>query len=180
MTSLKKLIDNYCIRYPAETTPKSISSFLQSSKNPFSRKNQPGHFTGSAWIVNPEKTKILMTHHKKIGKWLQLGGHSDGEEDLLKVSQREAKEESGINNFIILSKEIFDMDIHEIPSIGSEPKHLHYDIRFLLEADPNIEPIIVSDESYDVAWIKLDDIHQLNSEDSIKRMVNKTRMLSIS
>ncbi len=121
-----------------------------------------------------------MTHHKKIGKWLQLGGHSDGEEDLLKVSQREAKEESGINNFIILSKEIFDMDIHEIPSIGSEPKHLHYDIRFLLEADPNIEPIVVSDESYDVAWIKLDDIHQLNSEDSIKRMVNKTRMLSIS
>ena len=63
------------------------------------------------------KTEILMTHHKKIGKWLQLGGHSDGEEDLLKVSQREAKEESGINNFIILGKEIFDMDIHEIPSI---------------------------------------------------------------
>jgi 8-oxo-dGTP pyrophosphatase MutT (NUDIX family) len=117
-----------------------------------------------------------MTHHKKIGKWLQLGGHADDEEDLLKVSQREAKEESGLNNFVILSKEIFDMHIHEVPSIGSEPKHLHYDIRFLLEANPE-ESIIVSDESYDVAWIELDKIQQINSEDSIIRMVKKTKTL---
>ena len=68
------------------------------------------------------------------------------------------------------------MDIHEIPSIGSEPKHLHYDIRFLLEANPE-ESIIVSDESYDVAWIELDKIQQINSEDSIIRMVKKTKTL---
>jgi len=178
MTSLKKLIDNYCIRYPAETTPKSISSFLQSSKNPFSRKNQPGHFTGSAWIVNPDKTEILMTHHKKIGKWLQLGGHADGESDLLKVSQREAVEESGINNFVTISNEIFDMDIHEIPPIGSDPKHLHYDIRFLLQADPDKESLIISNESHDVAWIPLDKIAHYNSEQSIMRMVDKTKILN--
>ncbi len=176
MASLRQLIENYCARYPVEKTAQSILSFLQANKNPFSRKNQHGHFTGSAWIVNPDKSKILMTHHKKIGKWLQLGGHADDEEDLLKVSQREAKEESGLNNFVILSKEIFDMDIHEIPSIGSEPKHLHYDIRFLLEANPE-ESIIVSDESYDVAWIELDRIQQINSEDSIIRMVKKTKTL---
>ena len=176
MTSLRQLIENYCARYPVEKTAQSILSFLQADKNPFSRKNQHGHFTGSAWIVNPDKSKILMTHHKKIGKWLQLGGHADDEEDLLKVSLREAKEESGLNNFVILSKEIFDMDIHEVPSIGSEPKHLHYDIRFLLEANPE-ESIIVSDESYDVAWIELDKIQQINSEDSIIRMVKKTKTL---
>ena len=176
MASLRQLIENYCARYQVEKTAQSILSFLQADKNPFSRKNQHGHFTGSAWIVNPDKSKILMTHHKKIGKWLQLGGHADDEEDLLKVSQREAKEESGLNNFVILSKEIFDMDIHEIPSIGSEPKHLHYDIRFLLEANPE-ESIIVSDESYDVAWIELDKIQQINSEDSIIRMVKKTKTL---
>lgn len=176
MTSLRQLIENYCARYPVEKTAQSILSFLQADKNPFSRKNQHGHFTGSAWIVNPDKSKILMTHHKKIGKWVQLGGHADDEEDLLKVSQREAKEESGLNNFVILSKEIFDMDIHEVPSIGSEPKHLHYDIRFLLEANPE-ESIIVSDESYDVAWIELDKIQQINSEDSIIRMVKKTKTL---
>ena len=173
---LRQLIENYCARYPVEKIAQSILLFLQADKNPFSRKNQHGHFTGSAWIVNPDKSKILMTHHKKIGKWVQLGGHADDEQDLLKVSQREAKEESGLNNFVILSKEIFDMDIHEVPSIGSEPKHLHYDIRFLLEANPE-ESITVSDESYDVAWIELDKIQQINSEDSIIRMVKKTKTL---
>ncbi|SVA72308.1 uncharacterized protein METZ01_LOCUS125162 [marine metagenome] len=177
MASLRQLIENYCARYPVEKTAQSILSFLQADKNPFSRKNFHGHFTGSAWIVNPDKSKILMTHHRKIGKWLQLGGHADDEKDLLKVSQREAKEESGLNNFVILSKEIFDMDIHEIPSIGAEPRHLHYDIRFLLEADPDKESITVSDESYDVAWIELDKIQQLNSEESIMRMVKKTNIL---
>jgi len=177
MASLRQLIENYFARYPVEKTAQSILSFLQADKNPFSRKNHRGHFTGSAWIVNPDKSKILMTHHKKIGKWLQLGGHADDEEDLLKVSQREAKEESGLNNFVILSKEIFDMDIHEIPAIGAEPRHLHYDIRFLLEADPDRESITVSDESYDVAWIELDKIQQINSEESIMRMVKKTKIL---
>ena len=176
MASLRQLIENYCARYPIEKTAQSILSFLQADKNPFSRKNHHGHFTGSAWIVNPDKSKILMTHHKKIDKWLQLGGHADDEVDLLKVSQREAKEESGLCNFVILSKEIFDMDIHEIPSIGSEPRHLHYDIRFLLEADHE-ESVTVSDESYDVAWIELDKIQQINSEDSIIRMVKKTKIL---
>jgi len=177
MNSLTKLIKKYCKQYPTETTARSIQSFLLSDKNPFSRNNQHGHFTGSAWIINPNKTKILMTHHKKIGKWLQLGGHADGEKDLLNVSQREAKEESGLNNFVILSEEIFDMDIHEIPSFGSVPKHLHYDVRFLFEADPDTESIKVSDESHDVAWIELDRVRQLNSEDSIMRMVKKTRNL---
>jgi 8-oxo-dGTP pyrophosphatase MutT (NUDIX family) len=176
MASLRQLIENYCARYPIEKTAQSMLSFLQADKNPFSRKNHHGHFTGSAWIVNPDKSKILMTHHKKIDKWLQLGGHADDEVDLLKVSQREAKEESGLCNFVILSKEIFDMDINEFPSIGSEPRHLHYDIRFLLEADHE-ESVTVSDESYDVAWIELDKIQQINSEDSIMRMVKKTKIL---
>jgi|TARA_B100001996_G_scaffold382663_1_gene375143 8-oxo-dGTP pyrophosphatase MutT (NUDIX family) len=177
MNSLKELIKKYCERYPTETTAQSVLSFLSSDKNPFSKNNQHGHFTGSAWIVNPNKTKILMTHHKKIGKWLQLGGHADGEKDLLNVSKREAIEESGLSNFVILSEEIFDMDIHEFPSIGSVPRHLHYDIRFLFETDPEAETITVSNESYDVAWIELDRVHRFNAEDSIMRMVNKTKML---
>ena len=119
-----------------------------------------------------------MTHHKKIGKWLQLGGHADGEKDLLQVSQRESIEESGINNFVTLSNEIFDMDIHEIPPIGSDPKHLHYDIRFLLQADPDKESLIISNESHDVAWIPLDKIAHYNSEQSIMRMVDKTKILN--
>ncbi|RZP30751.1 NUDIX domain-containing protein [bacterium] len=177
MSLLRELIKKYCVRYPNERKAQAIQSFLVMDKNPFSRSNPHGHFTGSAWIVNPDKSKTLMTHHKKIGKWLQLGGHADGEEDLMNVSLREAKEESGLSNFAIVSEEIFDMDIHEVPSIGSEPKHLHYDIRFILEANPDTESVSISDESYDVAWIELDRVHQLNAEESIMRMVNKTRML---
>ena len=158
MNFLIQLIQNYSDRYPSEKVAITMLSFIENHTNHFSRTNHHGHFTGSAWIINPDKTKILMTHHKKIGKWLQLGGHADGESDLLKVSQREAVEESGINNFVTISNEIFDMDIHEIPPIGSDPKHLHYDIRFLLQADPDKESLIISNESHDVAWIPLDKI----------------------
>ena len=106
--------------------------------------------------------------------WLQLGGHADGENDLLKVALREAKEESGIQYFNILSDEIFDLDIHDIPKKMEQPSHKHYDIRFLLETDPASNKIIISDESYDVAWIPIDDVIELNPENSIQRMVGKT------
>ena len=178
MNFLIQLIKNYSERYPDEKVAITMLSFIEDEKNHFSRSNHHGHFTGSAWILNPDKSKILMTHHKKIGKWLQLGGHADGESDLLKVSQREAIEESGINNFVTISNEIFDMDIHEIPPIGSDPKHLHYDIRFLLEADPDKESLTISNESHDVAWIPLDQIAHYNSEKSIMRMVDKTKTLN--
>ena len=166
MNFLIQLIQNYSDRYPSEKVAITMLSFIENHTNHFSRTNHHGHFTGSAWIINPDKTKILMTHHKKIGKWLQLGGHADGESDLLKVSQREAVEESGINNFVTISNEIFDMDIHEIPPIGSDPKHLHYDIRFLLQADPDKESLIISNESHDVAWIPLDKICLLYTSDA--------------
>ena len=178
MNFLIQLIQNYSKRYPDEQVAITMLSFIENHTNHFSRTNHHGHFTGSAWIINPDKSKILMTHHKKIGKWLQLGGHADGENDLLKVSQREAIEESGINNFVTLNNEIFDMDIHEIPAIGSDPKHLHYDIRFLLQADPDKESLIISNESHDVAWIHLDQIAHYNSEQSIMRMVDKTKILN--
>ena len=174
MNFLIQLIQNYSDRYPSEKVAITMLSFIENHTNHFSRANHLGHFTGSAWIINPDKTKILMTHHKKIGKWLQLGGHADGENNLLKVALREAKEESGIQQFKILSKEIFDLDIHEIPQNNSELVHLHYDVRFLIEADPTGEAVIISDESHDVTWIPLADVVKLNPEVSIQRMIKKT------
>ncbi|HJM33166.1 MAG TPA: NUDIX hydrolase, partial [Candidatus Marinimicrobia bacterium] len=129
------------------------------------------------WVVSPDKDQILMNHHKNLGKWLQFGGHADGEEDLLSVAIREAKEESGIQNFTVLSTEIFDMDIHEIPERMDQPAHRHYDVRFLLEADPFVNKIVISDESYDVAWVSTERAVGLNPEMSIKRMVRKTLLM---
>ena len=174
MNSLEQLIIHYAQTYPEEMAPNDMLKFLDEETGYFLRNNYNGHFTGSAWIVNPDRSSILMTHHKKLGKWIQLGGHADGESDLLKVALREAKEESGIQQFKVFSEEIFDLDIHGIPQNNSELGHLHYDVRFLIEADPTGEAVIISDESHDVTWIPLADVTKLNPEVSIARMIKKT------
>ncbi|MFA6456416.1 MAG: NUDIX domain-containing protein, partial [Bacteroidota bacterium] len=105
-------------------------------------------------------------------KWLQLGGHSDGDPDPLNVALREAEEESGIPGIIPLSKEIFDVDVHPIPARKNVPEHFHYDIRYLFEAD-DTHSLTITPESKDLAWIPLNDIEQFSTEESILRMVRK-------
>ena len=178
MQNLKQLLKSYIQKNPYEVNAIKMLNFFDNHDGCFEKDNLPGHFTGSAWVISPDKNKILMTHHKKLNMWLQLGGHADGEKNLRSVALKEAKEESGFNNFSILSEEIFDLDIHKIESINEEPEHLHYDVRFLLEADPNEQNIIISEESHDVKWIHLDDVLEYNSEGSISRMVEKTKKLS--
>ena len=178
MESLKNLVDIYIKKYPEEFTSFEILEFLKTD-NCFSKDNQNGHFTGSAWIISPDKSQILMTHHRKLGMWLQLGGHCDGETDLLKVALREAKEESGIKFFNVLSNEIFDIDIHQIPRSKNDVAHKHYDVRFLFEADPENSEIIISEESYDVSWVPINEVPMLNPEVSICRMLKKTLDLKI-
>jgi 8-oxo-dGTP pyrophosphatase MutT (NUDIX family) len=116
---------------------------------------------------------VLLTHHRKLGKWLQLGGHADGDPDLLAVALREAREESGLARLRALSPAPFDVDRHWIPERKSEPAHWHYDLRFLIEADPD-EPLVVTHESRDLAWIELAQVPALNPEESLQRMVRKT------
>ena len=133
----------------------------------------PGHLTGSAWIVSPDRSGVLLTHHRKLDKWLQLGGHADGDPDLLAVALREGREESGLASLRVVSADVFDLDRHWIPPRRSDPGHDHYDLRFLLEADPR-EPLTCSSESKDLAWVELDRVTALNSEESMARMVRKT------
>ena len=178
MVPLKKLLEAYKIKHSDDVTTDEVLAFLENSGS-IDENNFKGHFTGSAWVVNPFKDHVLMTHHKKLGMWLQLGGHSNGENDLFKVALREAREESGIQEIIGLSKNIFDLDIHTIPQQIDQPSHKHYDIRFLFEADPLETDIIISEESHDVDWIPLDKVLTFNSEKSINRMVQKTKLLKI-
>lgn len=136
----------------------------------------PGHLTGSAWIVDATRTRTLLTHHRKLDKWLQLGGHADGDPDLVAVALREAKEESGLSRLRVVSAELFDVDRHWIPPRKTEPGHYHYDLRFLIEADPN-EPLTVTNESKDLAWVDVASVASLNPEESMLRMVRKTSRL---
>src|ERR1700737_701433 len=105
---------------------KQMVELLDSSPSCFSRGNFPAHFPGSAFVVSADGTRGLFHHHRKLDRWLQFGGHCDGEEDVLSAAQREAYEESGISGLVVASARPFDLDIHEIPARGNEPQHFHY------------------------------------------------------
>jgi len=150
-----------------------VSSFLHLLKSPdcFQRTHLPGHLTGSAWILNADSNKVLLVHHAKLNRWMQPGGHADGDENILQVALKEAREETGIVNFRV-NESIFDIDIHTIPARKDIPEHLHYDVRFLVHTD-EAEKIIVSEESHDVKWVSFAEIEKFTTEPSILRMKAK-------
>jgi 8-oxo-dGTP pyrophosphatase MutT (NUDIX family) len=171
---LKKLHQHKGIDSHEEEMRLRIIRFVEEYQNCFERSLLIGHITASALIVNSAVTKTLLTHHHKLEKWLQLGGHSDGDSDTLNVALREAEEESGLKSVVPLGEEIFDVDVHEIPERKNEPAHFHYDIRFLFEAD-DTEPLVISSESKDLAWVPFSDIGQYTTEESMLRMIRKIK-----
>jgi 8-oxo-dGTP pyrophosphatase MutT (NUDIX family) len=148
-------------------------AFVESHADCLWRTCAPGHLTGSAWIVSPDRRRTLLTLHRKLGKWLQLGGHADGETDLLTVARREAREESGLARLAVVDHRLFDVDRHWIPGREGEPGHWHHDLRFLLEAQPS-DPLSVTDESRALAWVDIAAVGALNPEESMARLVRKT------
>jgi len=151
-----------------------ITDFVRAHPDALHRSQLLGHLTGSAWIVDPARTRALLTHHRKLDKWLQPGGHADGDPDLRAVAMREAVEETGVAGMRLVSECIYDVDKHWIPERGEVPGHWHLDIRFMIEADP-AQPFVVTDESHDLAWVELADVARLNPEESMARLVRKTR-----
>lgn len=158
--------------HEAEMTADTIR-FVETREDCFLRSQLSGHLTGSAWIVSPDRTRTLLTHHRKLDKWLQLGGHADGDPDLLAVAMKEAREESGLTRLKAVSAAPFDVDRHLIPERKGVPEHFHYDLRFMIEADP-AEPLVISHESKDLAWVEVTRVTSLNPEESMARMVRKT------
>jgi len=168
---LLALLDVYAERYPDEDIAR-FRSFVQRQPRCFERDCwDDGHVTGSAVVLDKAGTSMLMTHHAKLGRWLQLGGHADGETDPLAVACREAAEESGLA-VAPVREEILDLDVHAIPGRGEDPPHHHYDVRFLLQVERQ-GPLKVTDESLALQWVPLDDVAAVTTEESILRMVRK-------
>lgn len=134
---------------------------------------EPGHLTASSWIQSPCGEFVLLCFHRQAQRWLQLGGHVDGDGDLVRAAMREAQEESGIAAFDLVVPGVFDIDIHPIPARGDEPAHFHFDVRFLLRA--RSEEIVCSAESLELRWVKESSITSVTQEPSILRMAEKAR-----
>lgn len=151
-----------------------LTAFVEEHADCFERSLLIGHITSSAWILDLNRTHTLLTHHGKLDKWLQLGGHTDGDADVLGSALREAREESGLDTVTAITPHLFDIDIHLIPARKAEPQHYHYDVRFLLQADREV-PLQISSESKDLRWVPLHEVDQLTQEESVLRMLRKTR-----
>jgi 8-oxo-dGTP pyrophosphatase MutT (NUDIX family) len=171
--SLLNQLSEYASRHSDEADViRNFTNFINSESGCFDRSLVIGHITGSAWVVNATGCEVLLTHHRKLDRWLQLGGHADGESDVLGVAMKEAEEESGLTDFTQVGDGIFDIDIHLIPERKGEPAHFHYDVRYVLRANGCLD-FTVSEESHDLRWVKLEEVKTLTTESSMMRMVAK-------
>lgn len=158
---------------PAEAPfRRQMLALLDQTPDCFVRTAFPAHFTGSALVLSADGAKALLHHHRKLDRWLQFGGHCDGDEDILRVACREAQEESGLVGLRVISEEPFDLDIHEIPAHGDEPSHWHYDVRYLLAAEPGAVAF-ASEESHRLAWFTPEEFRPLCREPGLLRLADK-------
>jgi 8-oxo-dGTP pyrophosphatase MutT (NUDIX family) len=173
---LLALLDRYHARAPAAgPTVLLFRKFAEQHPDCFERSCVPGHLTGSAWLVDRAGRRVLLTHHRKLNRWLQLGGHADGDSDLARVALREAEEESGLRDLMV-EPQIFDLDRHMIPARGSEPAHWHYDVRFVVRATGS-EEFFVTAESHDLAWRDIAAVERDPTlDETLRRMARKWEM----
>jgi ADP-ribose pyrophosphatase YjhB (NUDIX family) len=172
--SLAALIDVYAARWPGESEVVTrFREFLSSGEILQGKTNLTRHITASTWIVDAAHVNTLLTHHAKLNKWVQLGGHTDEGEPWAEAALREAREESGLSKLRFVDDGLFDLDIHEIPARPDTPAHWHYDLRFLVEADP-AEALVISEESRDLAWVPMSRLGDYTEEESQHRMAKKT------
>ena len=144
-------LTDYQRRWPAEAAAiEQFMALIGATDNPYARERTSGHFTASCWLVDNSSARVLLTHHRKLQRWLQLGGHADGDDDLPRVALREAQEESGLDGLRV-ERELFDIDRHWIPERGDVPGHWHYDARYVVHAGMD-ENYVVSEESHDLGW----------------------------
>lgn len=157
---------------------RTLAFLNEHSSKAFDRETFPAHITASAFILDQDRRRVLLMHHKKLDMWLQPGGHCDSgfdtnpiteEIDLATTAMREASEETGIRSLEQVSPDIHDIDIHAIKS-RHEPIHQHFDVRFLFTTD---QDPIGNDESHDIDWFTAKQLIQLTEEPSILRILDK-------
>lgn len=171
------MLDDYAQRFPGEAAiVERFRALLADAPACYHRSRLDAHLTASAWVSDPPRNAVLLLHHKKLNKWLQPGGHADGDTDLIAVAQREVMEETGVIASPSPLPTIFDLDIHPIPArigkLGEEPAHEHFDVRFHMTADSALG-VVGNHESNDLGWFTADDLESRTRQPSMRRMLEK-------
>ena len=167
--ALIRQIQNFHPFNEQEAADKSLFLKLLAENDDISRRdNLSFHLTASAWVVDPERTRVLMAYHNLYNSWAWLGGHADGSYDLAAVAEKEAREEAGLTRVKLVSPEILSLEILTVSGHEKKgryvPSHLHLNCTYLLEADPNAPIRIKEDENSQVGWIGFDDISMKSTE----------------
>ena len=170
---LKEQIEKYIPYNEQEASDKELMlEYIDKFEDVLTRKNKMCHFTASNWIVNKDRTKVLVIYHNIYKSWAWTGGHADGDSDLLHVAIKEAEEETGLNNLKLLSDGIYGLQILTVDSHIKRGKfvssHLHLDCCFLLEANEEEKLRIKEDENSGVKWVEIDKVTKLTNEEKMK------------
>ncbi len=160
---------------PPSAATARFETFIRTEPACLERSTAAGHLTASAAVVDPPRRHLLLIHHRKLGRWLQPGGHADGQLDLAAVALREVAEETGLGRCRLVDPHPIDLDVHEIPAHGGVPAHLHYDVRFMIEADP-LEPLAHDVEEVHAArWFGRDELlaGAVATDDAVIRLLER-------
>jgi 8-oxo-dGTP pyrophosphatase MutT (NUDIX family) len=156
-----------------------FAALMRAREDCLLRSCEIGHVTASALVLSSDLERCLLTHHRKLGRWLQLGGHVDGEARVHLAALREANEESGLQRLAFLGHDgaacdplPVDLDVHPIPAHGLEPRHEHHDVRFALVATGD-EEVVVSDESLALRWFEVEAVAGSGFEPSLARLARR-------
>lgn len=151
-----------------EKDKKIMLKYINDFDDVLTRENEYGHFTSSAFVLNKERTKMLMIYHKIYNSWAWTGGHSDGNSDLLYVAMKEAKEETGIKSVFPIFEDIYSLELITVNGHEKRGKyvgsHIHLNVTYLLETDENEKLQIKEDENSGVRWVPINEILEVTSE----------------
>ena len=173
---LTEVVMRYQGRYGEDKEAAAILEFINSTDNLFGRDSQTGHITCGAWILDDTLSKVILVHHRTLQSWIQPGGHIEPMETPFEGAWREALEETGLDELIPFSKDLFNLSVHLFPPGKDGKTHFHYDFRYLFVAS-NTSRIHATDETDGVRWVPLDQIRDYTAEATIVAMGEKTKKL---
>lgn len=176
--NLREQISHY-IPYTTQETKEQevILKYMDTFDNLLARENEFAHFTASAWVVNPKRTKVLMAYHNIYQSWSWVGGHADGDPDLLQVALKETKEETGLTTISPVTENIYSVEILGVPGHLKKgipiATHLHLNVTYLIEANEEEKTTVKEDENSAIKWMELEEAIEACTEPDMKVVYRK-------